>query len=781
MVIAKSAQKRALSVNKRQDDEHQHVDFLLVGGGVASATAAETLRHEGAEGSIVIVTDEQELPYHRPPLSTTFQLADSPAIPLVLSADYYLEHAIHVMLGTRVLAVDPQRQLVHTDRSGPVHYGKLLIATGSRPVRLSVPGCELAGIHYLRSLVDAWTIKRAASEAKRVVVVGGGFLGLELAATFVQRGLQVSLLALRHVLFEKLRAPEVSAYVQEMYTHKAIEIILDDTVAEFRGNGRIESVVTQAGRILPCDFAAIGIGAAPDVEFLAGSGLALDNGICVDQHLRTSDRNIFAAGDVANFFDRVFGVRRRIEHWDNALKQGRVAAKNMLDLRLPYDEVPYFSCQLFDFGFQFLGMLEETSDYAALGSLRAKSYALLYLKNDVPRALFSAGRPAKETRAIESLIRYRTNLGWAKDQLGKPGFSLMRIPSQTAIILQGGGALGAFECGVVHALEDEGVYPDIVAGVSIGAFNGAIIAANPRNAGKALEAFWQELSMLALDLPDEQSRRLLASWQALAFGVPSFFRPRWATPQFNVPAQVFWTSLYDPTPVKELLGKYVDFNFLESSPVRLLVSAVNVETARLEVFDSYVDHLTPDHILASGSLPPGFPWTTIDGKHYWDGGIMSNSPLELVLERCGAGRKQIFIVDLFPNKKALPTNLVEVVGRRDEIVYTERIRRDSMEQSLVSDFRKLVGAILSVAVDPGWAEQVRQWPIYIQLMGDDDAKLDITRITREGSEGESASKDYDFSMTSIANNVQAGYEMAQRAINDRRQSWRMQPVASGHG
>lgn len=260
--------------------------------------------------------------------------------------------------------------------------------------------------------------------------------------------------------------------------------------------------------------------------------------------------------------------------------------------------------------------------------------------------------------------------------------------------------------------------------VSIGAFNGVIMAANPGHAAAAL---------------------------ADLMGA----------------APLSWTSLYDPTPVKELLQRYVDFGALKSSPVRLLVSAVNVETARLEIFDSYVDDLSADHILASGSLPPGFPWTTIDGRHYWDGGIISNSPLELLLERTGTARKRIFIVDLYPETRALPTSLVEVLGRRDEIVFAERIRRDSAEQALVRDFRKLVEGILNYASTPVQAEQVRQWPTYIQLMGDKDAAPSITRIVRKGTDCETAARDFDFSALSIARHMEEGYASAREMLADR--------------
>jgi NADPH-dependent 2,4-dienoyl-CoA reductase/sulfur reductase-like enzyme/predicted acylesterase/phospholipase RssA len=755
-----------------RDGATGHADFLLLGGGLASASAAEALRQEGAEGSIVIVAAEDELPYHRPPLSTRFLLSE-PALPvaLVLTEEYYREHDITVLRGTRAIAVEPQARLVHTDRAGPIHFDKLLVATGAQPARLSVAGSALPGIHNLRTLGDARALREAATAGKRAVVVGAGFIGMELSATLVRKGLHVTLLSKQKNVFDRLEDPALCEYFRQMYAAHNIDIIVADSVAEFLGEERVQAVHTHAGRTLPCDLVAIGIGVRPNVGFLGGSGIALHNGVLVDRYLQTDQPGIFAAGDVANFFDPVFNVRRRIEHWDNAIKQGRLAAKNMLGRRLPYDEISYFAFELFDMGFQFLGMLENAPGRARIGSLEAGSCALLYLQSEVPRALFSTGRPATETRAIELFIRYRTNLGWAMGQLSQPGFSLSRVPSQTVFILQGGGALGAFECGVVRALEEAAVYPDIVAGVSIGAFNGAIIAAHPRQAAEALCAFWNDLSICAADFPDERTRRLLASWQALVFGVPGFFRPRWG---WQVASS--WTSFYDPSPVKQQLSKYVDFASLKTSPVRLLVSAVNVETGALEVFDSYVDDLTPDHILASGSLPPALPWTTIDGKHYWDGGILSNSPLEQVVERSGAAGKRFFIVDLFPSNKPLPTSLVEVMGRRDEIVYAERIRRDSTEQALLSDFRKLVETILT-RVDPVEAGQVRQWPQYVQLMGTDSA-MDITRIVRQGVEGEPASKDYDFSETSIAMHMEAGYRTAKQALqSNQHRSYR--PTASG--
>jgi NTE family protein len=437
----------------------------------------------------------------------------------------------------------------------------------------------------------------------------------------------------------------------------------------------------------------------------------------------------------------------------------------MLGHRLRYDEVSYFFGELFDASYQFFGLPIQTDETSEIGSLKTHSSALLYLREGVLRAVFTTGRPAKETHALQALIRFRTHIGKWLPHLNFPGFQLSSVPAQTVLILQGGGALGAFEWGVVRALEENRIYPDIVAGVSIGAFNGAIIASHPGKATKVLKAFWKELAVLTTELPDKRAQQLITSWEIFTLGVPGFFRPRWLNARSvlnELPSE--WTYLYDAAPMKSLLQRYVDFDVLKSSPVRLLISAVDVETAALRVFDSYIDELTPEHIIASGSLPLALPWTTIDGRHYWDGGIVSNSPLDQVIDRCGAYGKQIFIVDLFPHRKPLPTSLLEVMARRDEIVYAERYRRDSYQRQLVSDYRKLVDETLS-HVDPTIASQLRQRPSYIQLMGEDHDQK-IMRIMRSDARGEPAARDYDFSLASITRLQRSGYHAANLMLGD---------------
>jgi NTE family protein len=659
-------------------------------------------------------------------------------------------------------AVDTSKQTVTTAAGEQIGYGRLLIATGTIPKTPSIPGMALAGIHTLRSTADAESIKRDAAQARRAVVLGGSFLGMEVAFSLLKRGLQVTIIEHESLLLAHLDAPDLSAYFRRYAESHGILVVLNDTAAAIHGGSSVREVETAAGHRLPCDLLVVCTGVSPASDFLSGSGITLEGGwIVVDSLLRTSAANVFAAGDITVFHDPVFARSRHIEHWDNAVKQGRLAAKNMLGRRLPYEEVSYFYCEFGDVGFNVLGATDEAEERIARGSMDACSCSVFYLKGDVVRALFSTGRPTDETRAAEGLIRYRVNLHAIKDRLREPTFSLDQVPTQAALILQGGGALGAFECGIVKALEEAQIFPDIVAGVSIGAFNAAIIASNPQNATQALEAFWNELAVVT-------PRALIwdgydiTAMGLLAYGVPNFFRPRWMSPFGMAQPPALWTSLYDTGPMRELIQRYVDFSKLRTSPVRLLISAVNVETGELETFDSFVDDLAPDHVVASGSLPPSFPWTVIGGQSYWDGGIVSNSPLDLLIDRCGPDGKRVFVVDLFGGRKPLPSNMLEVMTRRDEIVYSERVRNDLRYRETVGAYRKLIQEILG-RLDRSEIAKVKRQPRYIQLMGD-SAATTITRFVRPAESVDHAFSEYDFSSRAIAANRSEGYSIAKKIL-----------------
>jgi NADPH-dependent 2,4-dienoyl-CoA reductase/sulfur reductase-like enzyme/predicted acylesterase/phospholipase RssA len=756
-----------MSTSPRDGTEAPVVDYLIVGGGPAGATAADTLRREGAVGSVVILSAEDMAPYHRQRLSKGYLVGASSAEEmLVHPLDFYEAQKIDLRLGVRVARIDTGQREVHTEAGEVVRYRQMLLAPGAMPRRSSAPGHTLPGIYYLRQRADVDAIRAAVQSGRGAVVVGASYLGMEVAFTLQALGLSVTLIEAGPRVLPRLEAPKISAFYQTVADRRGIAVRLTDTVERFIGTDHLEGIETRRGETLPADLVVMASGVAPTTEFLKDSGVILtgDGFIQADAMLNTSAPGVYAAGDAVDFYDPVFTRRRNVEHWDNAVRQGRLAARNMLGQRQRYDEVSYFYCEIGEFAFDVLGMPETGQDHISRGTLEAHSFAQFFLADDVPKALFSFGRPTGETRLAEGLIRYRVSVAKHLAHLGDPAFPLDTITAQTVLVLQGGGALGAFECGVVKALESENIFPDVVAGVSIGALNGAIIAGNPRRATQALESFWRELTVASPPFPSEELRRAAVAGQILMFGVPNFFKPRWMPP-FEGAFQA-WTSYYDVSPMRRLIAKYVDFKTLKTSPVRLLVGAVDDVAGRLEVFDSYVDDLTPDHILASGSLPPGFPWSVVNGVAYWDGGIVSNSPLDLVAERLGSGGKQIYVVDLFSGDAPLPRNMAEVAARRDEIVYAERVHNDLRVRELSDAYREMISYILS-GVDPATRRRVEQHPRFIQLMGD-EAASHITRLQRPRVPGEPSSRDFDFSYDAITRHQAEGYDLAKQTLAEAR-------------
>jgi NADPH-dependent 2,4-dienoyl-CoA reductase/sulfur reductase-like enzyme/predicted acylesterase/phospholipase RssA len=746
----------------------QPVDFLLIGGGLSSAVAAETLRAADADGSIAILCAENTLPYYRPPLSKEF-LVKGPEQTKVLIHDhsFYRDRDIDVHLGTRVSRVDTGRRTIETDRGVHFRFEKLLIATGASVRKLSLPGANLEGIHYLRTVDDALSLYQDVAHAQRAIVVGASFLGMEIAASFATRGIATTLIAKEELVYDKLCSPESSDFFAEYFRARGVDFIFGEQVKEFWGTTKVEGIVTSRGKRMPCDIVAVGIGVRPEVEFLRNSGMDVDDGILVNQHLETSKPGIYAAGDVANFYNPISRTRYRSEHWDNAEKQGRLAAWNMLGERQSWRTVSYFFSDVFDLTFNVVGSTEEAKERVVRGAAKDKSFSVLYLDDKRLRGAFLLDQSLVEAKAAGALIANRSDISATKAKLSDTGFPLSRAAVQTVFVLQGGGALGAFECGVAKALEERNIHADLVAGVSIGAFNAAIIAANPGKATPALEAFWRDLSLDTPDIPNEELRRAVSSLQSLVFGSPHFFRPRWFQPMLS-PAQLptSWTSFYDPSPLKVTLSKYVAFEKLRDSPVRLLLTAVDVETGQLTIFDSYVEEITPEHVLASGSLPPGFSWTTIEGRHYWDGGLVSNSPLDQVVEVGGLTGKNVFVVNLWADKRALPRTIPEVLARRDEIVFAEKIRRNIRNWEYIDNYRKLVEEVMG-SLDPKTAEQISKRPRYIETVGE-ACPMSVTRITREPVEDESVSRDYEFSRKSIEQHMAQGYALTEKTLKTAR-------------
>jgi 3-phenylpropionate/trans-cinnamate dioxygenase ferredoxin reductase subunit len=331
--------------------------FVIVGAGLAGAKAAEALRTEGFDGKVVLIGDEGERPYDRPPLSKDFLQGRAEREKVFLHPEgWYDEHNIELRLRTRVTSIDRGAHEVRTAHGDRIGYDKLLLATGSSPRRLPVPGDDLDGVFYLRRLEDSEAMKVAFAEAKRVTIIGAGWIGLETAAAARAAGAEVTVVEMAELPLLSVLGRELAEIYAALHREHGVDLRLQAGVAEIAGaNGRATGVRLTDGTVLASDAVVVGVGIAPNTELAQAAGLTVDNGVVVDEQLRTNDPDVFAAGDAANSFYPLLGTHLRLEHWSAALNQGPLAAANMLGRGASYDRLPYFFSDQYDMGMEFSG------------------------------------------------------------------------------------------------------------------------------------------------------------------------------------------------------------------------------------------------------------------------------------------------------------------------------------------------------------------------------------------------------------------------------------------
>jgi len=333
--------------------------FVIVGGGLAGAKAAETLRAEGFDGRVVLVAGEEELPYERPPLSKGYLLgtADRES-PQVHPLDWYGEQGVELRTGVRATQLDVAAHRVSLDTGEQLTYAKLLLATGSSARRLPVPGADLDGVRYLRTFADSDRLLADLGDGgRRLVIVGAGWIGLEVAAAARSYGNEVTIVEPQPTPLHAVLGPEMGRVFARLHRDHGVDLFTDTVVREIRGaSGRVQAVATDGHAGLAADIVLVGIGATPNVELAAGAGLAVDNGIVTDEALRTSAPDVFAAGDVASSFHPLYGRYVRVEHWANALHGGPAAARSMLGQEVSYERVPYFFTDQYDLGMEYSGL-----------------------------------------------------------------------------------------------------------------------------------------------------------------------------------------------------------------------------------------------------------------------------------------------------------------------------------------------------------------------------------------------------------------------------------------
>jgi 3-phenylpropionate/trans-cinnamate dioxygenase ferredoxin reductase subunit len=392
--------------------------FVILGASLAGGTAAATLREEGFDGRIVLVGEEPQPPYERPPLSKKYlQGQQSFERCLVRPPGFYEANGIETRFGVRATRIDPAGRTVELADGERLAYDKVLVTTGARNRRLPIPGLDLPGVYGLRSVAEADRIAAEARPGRKAVVVGMVFIGAEVAASLRQLGLAVTAIEFFKVPLFRVLGEEVGRAVAGLHRDHGVDLVFEDSVVAFEGAGQVERVVTQAGRRIDCDFAVVGLGVEPAAEVVAGTGVKLDNGIVVDAYCRTSVDGIYAAGDVANHYHPVFERQMRVEHWQNALQQGAAAARSMLGKGEPYAEVHWFWSDQYDANLQYAGFHTEWDELVLRGSLEGRRFVAFYLKEGrvLAAAAMNQGRDLRRTLPVIA-ARVQVDAGRLRDE-----------------------------------------------------------------------------------------------------------------------------------------------------------------------------------------------------------------------------------------------------------------------------------------------------------------------------------------------------------------------------
>jgi 3-phenylpropionate/trans-cinnamate dioxygenase ferredoxin reductase subunit len=391
--------------------------FLIVGASLAGAKAAETLREEGFEGRIVLIGAEQERPYERPPLSKEYLRGEGERDAVYVHEEgFYADRDIDLRRGTTVVAVEPAAREVVVSGGERLRYDALLLTTGAEPRRLRIPGAELDGIRYLRTVGDSDGLRAAIRAAGRVVVVGGGWIGSEVAASARQLGAEVTLVEAAAAPLEPVLGPELGAIYRDVHADHGVQLLLGSGVEAFEGAASVERVRTSDGRTVDCDLVVVGIGVAPRVELADGTDIAVGDGVLVDGRLETSVPGVFAAGDVASHDHPFYGERIRVEHWGNALEQGPAAARAMLGGDAPYERLPYFFSDQYDVGMEYAGWAREWDRVIFRGDPATREFVAFWIAgdrvvagmnvnvwdvNDAIQDVIRAGGPVDEARLTD--------------------------------------------------------------------------------------------------------------------------------------------------------------------------------------------------------------------------------------------------------------------------------------------------------------------------------------------------------------------------------------------
>lgn len=353
--------------------------IVIVGASLAGARAAEGAREAGFEGEILLIGDEPERPYERPPLSKDYLRGEKDDLAWVHDEDFYAAKDIELRTSTFVTGIDPGNRTVLVEGGDPEPYDRLLLATGCEPRKIDIPGADLEGIHYLRTAADSADLGERLVEGAKVVVVGAGWIGSEVAASARQKGCEVTLVEPAEVPLQKVLGTDIGGFYRDIHLEQGVDFKGGTGVEAFLGDGAVEKVKTAAGEI-EADLVVVGVGAVPRIGLAEAAGLSINNGVPVDAGLRTEAEGIYAAGDIANQYHPFFSERIRVEHWANARRQGLAAGRSMAGEEVVYEELPYFFSDQYEVGMEYVGYATEWDEVVVRGDREAREFIAFWLK-----------------------------------------------------------------------------------------------------------------------------------------------------------------------------------------------------------------------------------------------------------------------------------------------------------------------------------------------------------------------------------------------------------------
>jgi 3-phenylpropionate/trans-cinnamate dioxygenase ferredoxin reductase subunit len=403
-------------------------DFLLIGGGLASAHCAVELRKRGAEGSILLAGREPELPYERPPLSKEYLRGDSErADAHVNAAGWYEENGVDLLTGVNVMSLDPEARTAKLQGGDEVAFGKALLGTGAMVNILRVEGAENEGIHYLRAFGNSDAIRADAEAAGHVVLIGGSYIGTEVAASLTAKGVKCTIVMMEEVALSRTFGEDAGRWFQEKLEANGVTVHGGEELEAFEGDGRVRAVVTKSGLAVECDAVVVGAGVRADAMLAERAGLEVDDGVVCDSKLQTSAEGIYAAGDCCSYDSVVHGRRLRVEHWDVAMQQGMHAARNMLGEELDYTVVPYFFSDLADWAsLEYVGPAHDWDEEIWRGDRDAGEFAVWYLKDGRVAGALSVGR-SEDLAEARRMLADRVDVSATRDSLADPDSDLAGI------------------------------------------------------------------------------------------------------------------------------------------------------------------------------------------------------------------------------------------------------------------------------------------------------------------------------------------------------------------